>query len=106
LAAYVTNLSSYSLTNTQSFTPIWQATEKIAVRMHLERSTRSFRGPVVVPAFPLRGDTYYAGLLAVDWSPLRFLTLSASAQRTHRSSNVFENEFNDTIGGISASVKF
>lgn len=106
LGSYVTDQSSYTLTNTQSFTPVWQATEKTAVRMHLERSTIDFRGPVVVPAFPLRGDTYLAGLLAVDWSPLRFLTLSASAQRTHRSSNVFENEFNDTIGSLSASVKF
>jgi exopolysaccharide biosynthesis operon protein EpsL len=106
LGVYTTDLSSYSLTNTQSFTPIWQATDKIAVRMHLERSTRSFRGPVVVPAFPLRGDTYLAGLLAVDWSPLRNVTLSASAQRNHRSSNIFANEFNETVGGLSASVKF
>ena len=74
--------------------------------MHLEHSTISYRGPVVVPASPLRGDTYLAGLLAVDWSPLRYLTLSASAQRTHRTSNIFADEFNDTIGGISASVKF
>jgi exopolysaccharide biosynthesis operon protein EpsL len=106
LGVYTTDLSSYTLTNTQSFTPIWQATDKIAVRMHLERSTRSFRGPVVVPAFPLRGDTYLAGLLAVDWSPLRNVILSASAQRTHRSSNIFANEFNDTIGSLNASLKF
>ena len=106
LAPYVTDLSSYTLTNTQSFTPVWQATEKIAVRTHLERSTISFRGPVVVPAFPLRGDTYLAGLLAVDWSALRYVTLGASVQRTHRSSNVFENEFNDTIGSLNASLMF
>ena len=105
IAAYLTDQSSYTITNTVSIIPSWQVSQKIAVHMDLERATWSYRGPAV-SSFPLRGDTVLSALLGADWTPLRYLALSASAQRSHRSSNIFADEYNDTLVNISASLKF
>ena len=105
IAAYLTDQSSYTISNTVSIIPTWQASQKIAVRMDLERATWSYRGPVI-SSFPLRGDTVLSALAGIDWTPLRYLALSASVQRSHRSSNIFADEYNDTLVNISTSLKF
>ena len=106
IAAYITDQSSYTITNTVSLIPSWQATQKIAVHMDFERATWSYRGPVFVEPTPFRGDTVLSALAGVDWTPFRNVTLGASAQRSHRSSNIFTDEYNDTLVTVNASLKF
>ena len=106
IAAYITDQSSYTITNTVSLIPTWQATQKIAVHMDFERATWSYRGPVFVEPTPFRGDTVLSALAGVDWTPFRNVTLGASAQRSHRSSNIFTDEYNDTSVTVNASLKF
>ena len=106
IAAYLADQASYTITNTVSFVPTWQATEKIAVHMDFERATWSYRGPVFVLPIPFRGDTVLSATAGVDWKAFRNITLGASAQRSHRSSNIFADEYNDTLVTVNASLKF
>ncbi|MGH8750817.1 MAG: XrtB/PEP-CTERM-associated polysaccharide biosynthesis outer membrane protein EpsL [Burkholderiales bacterium] len=106
LAAFLTDQSSFTVTNTFSFAPSWQVSPKIALRMNLAHAKLAYRGPVVGPPFPLRGDTVLSALLAADWTPLRNVSLSASVQRSRRTSNISAFEYNNTIGFINASLKF
>ena len=99
-------LSSYVVSDTLSFTPIWQASTKTALRMRLDCSRRDYRGPVIASPAPLRGETVCIAGLGADWSPLRYVTFSANLQRERRTSNYSAFEFGDTIAVVGASLAF
>ena len=99
-------LSSYTVSDTLSFAPTWQATAKTALRMRLDCTQRDHRGPIIANPGPLRGDTACSAGLGADWTPLRYVTFSANLQRDRRSSNYGAFEFDDTIAVVSASLMF
>jgi len=99
-------ISSYSVSDTLSFTPTWQASTKTVVRMRLDCAQRDYRGPVIANPGPLRDETVCSAGLGADWTPLRYVTFSANLQRDQRSSNYSAFDFQDTIAVVSASLMF
>jgi len=99
-------LSSYTVSDTLSFAPTWQATTKTALRMRLDCTQRDHYGPIIANPGPLRGDTACSAGLGADWTPLRYVTFSANLQRDRRSSNYDAFGFDDTIAVVSASLMF
>ena len=106
ISAWWDLIASYSVSDTLSFTPTWQASTKTALRMRLDCTQRDFRGPVIANPGPLRGDTACSAGLGAEWTPLRYVTFSANLQRERRSSNYDAFEFDDTIAVVSASLMF
>ena len=98
--------SSYTVSDTLSFTPIWQVSTKTALRMRLDCTQRDYRGPVIANPGPLRDETVCSAGLGADWAPLRYVTFSANLQRDRRSSNYSAFDFQDTIAVVSASLMF
>ena len=98
--------SSYTVSDTLSFTPTWQVSTKTALRMRLDCAQRDYRGPVIANPGPLRRDTVCSAGLGADWTPLRYVTFGANLQRDRRSSNYGAFEFDDTIAVVSASLMF
>lgn len=99
-------ISSYTVSDSLTFTPAWQADAKTAVRMRFDCSQRDYIGPVIANPGPLRGDTVCSAGLGAEWTPQRYVTLSANLQRDRRASNYAAFQFDDTIAVVSASLAF
>jgi exopolysaccharide biosynthesis operon protein EpsL len=97
--------ASYTIDDMLAVTPSWQISAKTVGRVRLERTRTDFRGGTV-PLDPPRTDTTDVVLVAIDWSPLRAITLGANLQRQSRSSNLAVFEYDTTIAGLSASLMF
>lgn len=106
LTVYVDNFSSYVVSDTATFAPVWQVSARTALRASVSRTTSDYRGAVVTLSGPARRDVLDSFQLAADWTPRRTVTLSASLQRDHRSSNDSDFEFNDTSARLSATLSF
>ncbi len=106
VAAWWDLISSYTVSDILSFTPTWQANAKTAVRMRVDCAQRDYIGPVIANPSPLRGDTVCSAGLGADWTPIRYVTLSANLQRDRRASNYAAFQFDDTIVVVSASLAF
>lgn len=98
--------ASYTVTDSLAFSPAWQLSPKVALRGHVEQGDRDFFGPVQPLAGPARHDTTRTGLVALDWTPWRFLSLSASWQVDRRHSTRTGLDYQDTTAGISAQLNF
>ncbi|ARO86563.1 putative exosortase B-associated extracellular polysaccharide biosynthesis transporter EpsL [Nitrosospira lacus] len=97
--------SSYIATNRFSLSPVWQITDKTALRMRYDFIVRDFLGAVIsLPAD--RSDTMHSGLIALDWKPLNMLSMSAVFQRDHRSSSLTGFDFDSTAGSVTARLSF
>lgn len=97
--------SSYVVSDRFSLEPVWQITDKTALRARYDYSIVDFRG--AVNPFPAnRQDTIHSGLIALDWKPLNLVALTAVFQRDHRSSTHSGFDFDSTAGSISAMLNF
>ncbi len=106
LSAWWQTYSSYRVDDSLSITPIWQIGAKTSLRARVERIRSDFRGPLPSNAGPARGDTLHSAQIGVEWLPLRSLTLDASLQRLRRSSNFSGVDFDTSIAGVNARIKF
>jgi exopolysaccharide biosynthesis operon protein EpsL len=97
--------SSYYIADIISFTPTWQISAKTALRARLSREERDYRG-AILSFLPKREETLRQGLIALDWSPLRTLTLSGTLQHESRNSSLPNNDYDATVTGINASLSF
>jgi exopolysaccharide biosynthesis operon protein EpsL len=97
--------SSWAATNRFSLTPIWQISPKISLRLRYEYAIRDFHG-AVAPVAVGRSDTTHSGLAALDWQPLKMLSLTATLQRDHRSSNLQGFDYDVSSGSIAAKLNF
>ena len=98
--------ASYRVSDTLSFAPVWQAGARIAVRARFEHTQVDYRGPVIVDFRSPRSDTQRRAQVAVDWSPLRYVTFSASLARDSRSSTDPGFAFRDTIANLGVLLTF
>jgi len=97
--------SSYVSTDRFSLSPVWQITEKTALRLRYEYSLRNYLGPVL--SFPdSRQDSIHSGQISLDWQPVRAISLSALLQRDHRSANLRGYDYDNIAGSISARLNF
>ena len=105
LNSYQTAQSSYYRARSFNITPIWQISAKTALRARYNRENRDYYGELI-PALGGREDKADQALIAVDWSPMRTLTVSASVQKEKRSTNRQFQGFADQTAVVSANLVF
>ena len=106
LGSYQTNNTSYYQGTRVFVAPSWQATENIALRARYDYGVRDFKGPLPGFAASNRTDKTSLASLAVEWKPVRLLTLMAWLQRDQRTSNEFGADYKSNSVGISAKATF
>ena len=106
LGSYQTNNISYYQGTRVFVAPSWQATENIALRARYDYGVRDFKGPLPGFAASNRTDKTSLASLAVEWKPVRLLTLMAWLQRDQRTSNEFGADYKSNSIGISAKATF
>jgi exopolysaccharide biosynthesis operon protein EpsL len=106
LGSYQTPTESYYQESRVFVAPTWQATENIALRARYDYGVRDFKG--ALPGFVAsnRSDKTSLASLAVEWKPVRFLTLMAWLQRDQRTSNAFLADYKSNSVGVSAKANF
>jgi exopolysaccharide biosynthesis operon protein EpsL len=105
LVSYQTLESSYYQAQVYTIVPVWQVTQRAALRGRYSYESRDYLGaPVTILGG--REDTLQQSLLAVDWTPLQSLTVSTYLKRDTRVSNRVINDFESNMAGISGSYAF
>lgn len=105
LAAFQSNINSYTRTNSLIISPSYEVTEKIKLRASLNASERNFEGDGVLQSNG-RVDDIRSASIGVDWSPTNYLTLGLSIQQTNQDSNIVGFDFDDTTASASANLMF
>ena len=98
--------SSFRVDHTLFLAGTWQTSAKIAVRVRYARTQSDFGGPVFAVTGPPRSDDVRFVGITADWSPRRFILLSANIAHDRRMSNVSSLEYNDTTASVSAAINF
>lgn len=97
--------SSYSVTDSASISPSWQISAKTNMHMSITHSKVEYLGPIVSNLIA-RHDTNQSEELGLDWSPQRSVTLGASMQSSHRSSNYSAYEYDDRTSNLFLTLSF
>jgi exopolysaccharide biosynthesis operon protein EpsL len=98
--------SSYVAANRVFFAPVWQVTEKVALRLRYDFILRDHLGAIQFVPGGDRTDKSHSGMIAVDWQPLRALFISGVLQRDHRSSDHTGFNFDSSAASVSARLNF
>jgi exopolysaccharide biosynthesis operon protein EpsL len=106
LGSYQTNNASYYQGTRVFVAPTWKATDNIAVRARYDYGVRDYKGPLPGFVTSNRTDKTSLASLAVEWQPIRLLTLMAWLQRDQRTSNEFGADYKSNSVGISAKASF
>ena len=106
IASYQTANHSYYVNESFAFTPVWQISDKVALRLNLESSQRDFLGGAALALPVARRDHGRSVQLSLDWSPLRFLQLTFSLQHDERSSNDANLGFEANAASVTAQISF
>jgi len=101
LSSYQSENSNVVSTDRFSIGPLWQITEKTALRGRYDYAQRDYRGSVSD-----RVDHLRTAMIALEWKALRTLTVSASLQDERRNSNVPGQDFKSMQAGIAAQMAF
>lgn len=105
-------LSSYAVTDTIAFTPIWTPTAKTQFSLSIEQRKRSFEGdPVTALSFvPKREDTTRVASLSINYRPTRMITLNVAMNREQRRSNSSafypSTDYDDRTLSLSGQMTF
>lgn len=87
LGSNQTFYSSYTETDRLSVMPYWQISGKTALRLQYDVAWRDYLGAIAQTSYNGRSDTVRTSLLALEWTPMRDVTLSVSGRRETRDSN-------------------
>jgi exopolysaccharide biosynthesis operon protein EpsL len=98
--------SSFIATHRFTVAPVWQITEKTALRLRYDYVLSDFEGAVIPLPAGIRSDSMHSGLIALEWQPLKVVFLSAAFHRDRRRSNLGGFDFDSTAGSISAKLNF
>lgn len=97
---------SSELDTTEGIGAEWDATRKLTVKVGYQHTTSDFVGYIVPgTGVPGRKDKINAGVLSIDYQPLRWITIQPHLSRQRRESNQAELSFNDTIIGVDVTFK-
>lgn len=105
LISYQTLESSYYQAQVYSIVSVWQVTAMAALRARYSYESRDYLGAPIT-FLGGREDTLQQSLLAVDWTPLRSLTVSTYLKRDTRASNRAIDDFQSNMAGISGIFEF
>jgi hypothetical protein len=98
LSAYGTG---YYVGQVFNISPVWQISGKTSLRGNYSVEARGYKG-----LGARAEETYKQSLLALDWSPLRTLSLSASYQHQSRDTSLVTAVFDANMTTISANLAF
>jgi exopolysaccharide biosynthesis operon protein EpsL len=104
-ASFQTYESSYFRRRTWNVSPVWQIGAKLALRGSAAREQREYLGEII-PVLAGREDKITTNSLALEWSPMRTVTLSLTAQDQRRSSNRAHLDFASRMYGVTGMVNF
>lgn len=104
LVPYFDGLVSHRVDDILTVAPAWQATARTAVRLRLEGGRSEFRraSESIAP----RRDSSARAELAIDWLPMRSLSVNAALQRERRSSTDPTLEYDAKIARLSIALTF
>lgn len=106
LSAFETANTNYSTTDTISFTPTWQASPKIAVRLSAQWSEISYQGSPTAVATLDRKDNQQDTSLSVVWTPTQQVSVTGAVQKLSRTSNTAGQDYNADVLSLAATYRF
>lgn len=106
LSAYETLYSSYTVTDSVYFNPVWQMSAKTALRFRYDYATIDYKGAIAATPSNGRNDSLNTALLAIDWQPLNALSLSATVTDSRRTSSVPNSDYKNATAGINVQFSF
>ena len=105
IASYLSDSSSYVVTDKLSMGPTWSVTPKVKLTASLQETIYQFKQPIV-PVSSLRDDQLRGISIRAEWSPLPEFTLTPSVNYSNRHSNQPDLGFNDNIVTVVAKFVF
>lgn len=86
--------------------PVWRPSDKTVVRLRHARETRDWR--VASPASPdaLREDRTRWNSVTLEWTPRRWVSLTALARHERRNSSLPSQDFRATVFALGARLNF
>jgi exopolysaccharide biosynthesis operon protein EpsL len=106
LVLYEPFSSSYAVSDRFSFTPSWQISPKLLLRLRYDYTIRDFHGAVASLSNGPRRDEIHSGLISLDWRPLNMVTVSGTLQRDHRASNHSGFGYDSSSASVTARLNF
>jgi len=106
LTSYQTLYSSYYQTDRFVIAPYWQISAKTGLRLRYDYSERDYLGAIAATSFNDRKDTIKLGSIALEWAPYSNTLISAAVQNEKRSSNKPGQDYDSTMGTLSAQITF
>ena len=98
-------IPSYFVGGRVYISPVWNPTEKTAIRLRLDQGLRYYKG-TLEPGFSGRRDALSQDGLSFEWEPRRNVKLVASLAYDKRSSTIQNLDYKANLLGLSALVKF
>ena len=83
---FLTNYSSYNVTDDFAISPAWQLTPKLSLSATFDHANVNYLGAIDGGASTGRKDTTQTVMVGVNWAPNRMITLHTSIQHTNRNS--------------------
>ena len=106
LVSYQTLYSSYYQADRFVIAPYWQISAKTGLRLRYDYSERDYLGAIAATSFNGRTDTIKLGAIAFEWAPYSNTLISAALQNEKRSSNKPGQDYDSTMGTVSAQITF
>jgi exopolysaccharide biosynthesis operon protein EpsL len=104
LGSYQTLNSTHHSTDRFTLGPYWQFSSKTALRGNFDYAQRDYLGtPGALPASN-RSDTLRTAMIALEWQPLRSVTISSSLSKEQRDSNQPGFDYKSTTVGVTAQL--
>jgi exopolysaccharide biosynthesis operon protein EpsL len=104
IGSYVSETSSYVITNRLAIGPTWAATEKTSFSVALRETDYDFRASLVPTE--LRRDHNTGILFSAAWQPVREVMLTATANKSKRNSNLPGLQYSDNLFTLGAKFSF
>jgi hypothetical protein len=97
--------STYAINDSATISPSLQISDRTNVHMSIMYGKAEYFGPIMANTIA-RHDNSRSEVLGLDWSPQRSLKLSASVQRSRRTSNNLAYEYDDTTSNLFLTLSF
>jgi exopolysaccharide biosynthesis operon protein EpsL len=106
LSSFQSDSFNYAKTDRFSVGPAWQPTPKVTVNFKYELAYRDYSGNPFGSAVSPRSDSFKDMSLSLDWQPLPSLTLSTSLQKSKRTSNQSNLDYDSNMATFSAQYSY
>lgn len=98
--------ASFRVEDTVAFSPSWQVSDKVVLRMNAARRSTEYLGAIVPPAGGPRRDVLRTVEFGASWTPHRKIVMGASLRQDRRTSTDAAFGFENTSAGLTAQIRF